>query len=160
MSTILSVAGETEPEGRAEASEEEAERAAARQAGLVAARRLSAARFAGGQATPLPPAEHATSPPTGHVASAELPAPTEAGSAAGSVTAAEPSEPLGSVGAIEKELSEVEAALDRIDDGLVLLDAEDYGTCVICQAEIPVAELAADPYLRACSSHRPAPGRE
>jgi RNA polymerase-binding transcription factor DksA len=63
-----------------------------------------------------------------------------------------------SVTAIERELHEVGAALDRIDDSLVLLDAEDYGTCTVCQAEIPAAELVADPYLRTCSAHRSASG--
>lgn len=179
MSTILPVAGKTEPDGRAVTSEEEAEREAARHAGLVAARRLSAARVAGAQTMPLTRAEHATSPSGGEVALAEPPDSTAAGPSAGPDASDEPPEPpdsaephpsagpdtsdgqpepLGRLAAIERELNELEMALEQIDDGLVRFDAEDYGTCAVCRAEIPVAELAADPYLRTCSSHRPAPG--
>lgn len=164
MSTILPVAGETEPEGREAVSEEEAERAAARRAGLLAARRLSAARGIGAHPAPFPPVGHATSEEP-----AEPAAPGLVGDPAAPAVQARPheaaepesdgrTESARSVTAIERELHEVGAALDRIDDSLALLDAEDYGTCTVCQAEIPAAELVADPYLRTCSAHRSASG--
>jgi RNA polymerase-binding transcription factor DksA len=200
VSTILSVAAETEHEAREEISEEEAERAAARQAGLVAARRLSAARGIGEHPTPAlspelvvsgelakpaapgligdPAAPADTEEPVEAGATVELAAPGLIGEPAARADIGDPAAPAvqarpheaaepesdgrtesaRSVTAIERELHEVGAALDRIDDSLALLDAEDYGTCTVCQAEIPAAELAADPYLRTCSAHRSASG--
>lgn len=50
---------------------------------------------------------------------------------------------------LERELRDLEAALERIDDG-------SYGTCEACGEQIDVARLEARPAARFCVDHEPA----
>jgi RNA polymerase-binding transcription factor DksA len=47
---------------------------------------------------------------------------------------------------LENDMAEIEAALQRLDDGT-------YGTCEICGADIDDALLAEDPARRTCGTH-------
>ncbi len=52
---------------------------------------------------------------------------------------------------IEAELDEVDAALDRLDDGT-------YGRCRVCDAPLSDAELAERPAASTCAAHEVAAG--
>ena len=47
---------------------------------------------------------------------------------------------------IEQELTDVERALRRLDEG-------SYGTCEVCSAALPDDVLADEPALRRCQEH-------
>ncbi|MDQ2651374.1 MAG: hypothetical protein M3Z03_17690 [Actinomycetota bacterium] len=47
---------------------------------------------------------------------------------------------------IEQELTDVERALQRLDEG-------SYGTCEVCNAALPDDVLADEPALRRCQEH-------
>lgn len=47
---------------------------------------------------------------------------------------------------VGEELTAVERALDRLDDGT-------YGRCAVCGAELAPAELDADPLAARCAAH-------
>lgn len=50
-------------------------------------------------------------------------------------------------GAVEREIAQIKAALQRIDDGT-------YGTCVVCGKKIPAARLKARPEAVRCIEHQ------
>lgn len=60
-------------------------------------------------------------------------------------------EGIAALARIEGELSEVDAALTRLDEGT-------YGRCGVCDAPIPDAELAERPAAAFCADHQPVAG--
>jgi RNA polymerase-binding transcription factor DksA len=56
---------------------------------------------------------------------------------------------LAAVAVVEAELSDVERALARLDEGT-------YGTCEACGTALPDEQLEAAPAARLCREHQPA----
>jgi RNA polymerase-binding transcription factor DksA len=56
---------------------------------------------------------------------------------------------LGELVRLETDLTAVEVALRRLDDG-------SYGTCEVCRTPIPDA-VATDPLVQRCEAHAPEP---